>query len=202
MHLKTHPTWHWPNFDIHCLIGQMRGLEIIQIHLCVYFFTGGSIKRKKHFTTGQLQILCTKYSCWNTLITYDHYHLLFLLLITAESLQCFQSYTTESINLESTQSCQTLHVIETCWRHPPLHGIIYYTLLTDLEELQLRLGEGRGHEWIHHWREPVTQGWPDLTLCEMLYNRNSGKTGGGDSHAESLRRRVYTCFIQIKSHFL
>ena len=28
----------------------------------------------------------------------------------------------------------------------------------------------------------------DLTLCEMLYNRNSGKTGGRDSHAESLRR--------------
>lgn len=139
----------------------------MQIHVCLSLWREA---RKREEKLGQLQLFCSKYSCWNTLITQDHYRMPFALLhssLTKLSCQHFQSYIKRRVQPKTYRYLQSQ--MSTC-------SIICHLYIIDRLGMQPSMQEGREQEWSHH-RERDTLRWPHFVWDALQVEIWNSRTG-------------------------
>lgn len=154
---------------------------------------GSGNAREKYFTAGQLQLFCSKNSCWNTLITQDHYYLPFASLAIGGKITSVFSIMYR-INLESTKYSHTSHILRfskvwaflilSQWYH--LLSIHYWLTGTHCSQVS---EEGGNRNGFITGREPLILRWPHF-MWDALQERHSGRMRRLGCITERLRRNT------------
>lgn len=144
--------------------GYWERCKNMQIHLYVSLFHSGHQKEWEKKTAGHLQLFCSKYNCWKTLITKDDYHLPFASLaidgnitsVIFGILNRFRNCTAQP-NLSDTWIFKWMSIFSS--------SFVVYTLWTDWDVLRPSPHGGKEEELVNH-RERATN-----TRMTSLYVR-------------------------------